>query len=84
MTFCFYLQNRQIQTGQTGGQWYSDTSPFSIPWPSVTHFLVHDADVSRNSVVVEEEKSETAQTVLNRHDDDLALGAQLSRIYGIG
>jgi hypothetical protein len=24
--FCFYLQN-----GQTGGQWYSGTSPFSIP-----------------------------------------------------
>jgi hypothetical protein len=30
--FCFYLQNRQIQTSQTGGQWYSDTSPFGIPW----------------------------------------------------
>ncbi len=30
--FCFYLQNRLIQTGQTGGQRYSDTSPFSIPW----------------------------------------------------
>ncbi len=29
--FCFYLQNRQIQTGQTGGQRYTDTSPFSIP-----------------------------------------------------
>jgi hypothetical protein len=26
------LQNRPIQTSQTGGQWYSDTSPFSIPW----------------------------------------------------
>jgi len=26
------LQNRQIQTGQTGGQLYSDTSLFSIPW----------------------------------------------------
>ncbi len=31
--FCFYLQNRLIQTSKTGGQWYSDTSPFSIPWP---------------------------------------------------
>jgi hypothetical protein len=30
--FCFYLQNRLIQTSQTGGQWYGDTSPFSIPW----------------------------------------------------
>jgi hypothetical protein len=29
---CFYLQNRLFQTSQTGGQWYSDTSPFSIPW----------------------------------------------------
>jgi hypothetical protein len=30
--FCFYLQNRLIQTSQTGGQGYSDTSPFSVPW----------------------------------------------------
>ncbi len=29
--FCFYLQNRRIQASQTGGQRYSDTSPFSIP-----------------------------------------------------
>ncbi len=29
--FCFRLQNRLIQTSQTGGQQYSDTSPFSIP-----------------------------------------------------
>jgi hypothetical protein len=33
--FCFYLQNRLIQTSQTGGQQYSDTSPFSIPWSKV-------------------------------------------------
>jgi hypothetical protein len=30
--FCFYLQNRLIQASQTGGQWYSDTSTFNIPW----------------------------------------------------
>jgi hypothetical protein len=30
--FCFYLQNILIQTSQKGVQWYSDTSPFSIPW----------------------------------------------------
>ncbi len=30
-SFCFYLQYRLIQTSQTGGQQYSDTSPFSIP-----------------------------------------------------
>jgi hypothetical protein len=33
--FCFYLQNRLTQTGQTGGQQYSDTSPFSIPWLNI-------------------------------------------------
>jgi hypothetical protein len=27
-----YFQNRLIQTSQTGGQQYSDTSPFIIPW----------------------------------------------------
>jgi hypothetical protein len=30
--FGFYFQNRLIQTSQTGGQQYNDTSPFSIPW----------------------------------------------------
>jgi hypothetical protein len=30
--FCFYLQNRLIQTSQTGGQQYSDTSLFNFPW----------------------------------------------------
>jgi hypothetical protein len=29
--FSFYLQSRVIQIGQTGGQWFSDTSPFIIP-----------------------------------------------------
>jgi hypothetical protein len=29
--FCFYLQNRLIQTSQIGGQWFNDTSPLSIP-----------------------------------------------------
>jgi hypothetical protein len=36
--FCFYLQNRLIQTSQAGGQRYSDTSPFSIPW--LEHLLL--------------------------------------------
>jgi len=35
---CFYLQNSLIQTSQTGGQWYSDTSPFSIPWLKARRF----------------------------------------------
>ncbi len=39
--FGFYLQNRLIQTSQTGGQWYRYTSPFSIPW---TRVEVTDSD----------------------------------------
>ncbi len=35
--FSFYLQNRLIQTSQTGGQWYIDTFLFSIP---LTHCLM--------------------------------------------
>ncbi len=31
LKLCFYLQNRLIQTGKTGGQRYTDTPPFSIP-----------------------------------------------------
>jgi hypothetical protein len=40
--FCFYLQNRLIQTSQTGDQQYNDTSPFSIPClnTSVKRFIV--------------------------------------------
>jgi hypothetical protein len=29
--FCFYLQNRLIQTSQTGGKRFSDTSPLVFP-----------------------------------------------------
>ncbi len=46
--FCFYLQNRLIQTSQTGGQWYSDTSPLVFPGDTYTicnfdpkHFFSH-------------------------------------------
>jgi hypothetical protein len=35
--FCFYLQNRLIQTSQTGGQWYTDTYTFSSI-PCFKHF----------------------------------------------
>jgi hypothetical protein len=37
--FCFYLQNRLIQTSKTGGQRYSDTSPFSIPCIYILGFM---------------------------------------------
>jgi hypothetical protein len=36
------LQNRLIQTCQTGGQWYSYTSPFSIPWYQVGRRLLDE------------------------------------------
>jgi len=38
-SFCFYLQNRLIQTSQTGGQWYSDTPPSVFPGGSLKHTL---------------------------------------------
>ncbi len=28
-----------MQTSQTGGQWYNDTSPFSNPWINYYQFL---------------------------------------------
>jgi hypothetical protein len=43
--FCFYLQNRPIQTSQTGGQGYSDTSPFSIPFFSPSNGQVKGQDM---------------------------------------
>ncbi len=43
-TDCFYLQNGLIQTCQTGGKWYSDTSPFSIPWLRVRILPVASAE----------------------------------------
>jgi hypothetical protein len=50
--FCFYLQNRLIQTCQTGGQQYSDTSPFSIPWqqhfPSLQSKLCYVGGTQKN------------------------------------
>jgi hypothetical protein len=54
--FCFYLQNRLIQTSQTGGQWYNDTSPFSIPWfylhPSLVGVLITKFKVIFQAVFV--------------------------------
>ncbi len=38
--FCFYLQNTLIQTSQTGGQPYSDTSPWVFPGMSISKFLL--------------------------------------------
>jgi hypothetical protein len=44
---CFDWQNRLIQTGQTGGEQYSDTYPFSIPWLSFCYpsYWVYSIDI---------------------------------------
>ncbi len=36
--FCFYLQNGLIETSQTGGQWYSDTSPSLLAYYEICQF----------------------------------------------
>jgi len=70
--FCFYLQSRLIQTGQTGGQQYSDTTPFSVPWLS----SIHTCDVAgenrksqepflSDSVVMRQQK---IRFIYRRHD----------------
>ncbi len=33
--FCLYLQNRLMQTSQTGGQQYNDTSPLVLPGTTI-------------------------------------------------
>jgi len=43
--FCFYLQNSLIQSSQTGGQWYNDISPFSIPWLNICVVIKSNLDV---------------------------------------
>jgi len=48
--FCFYLQNRLIQTSQTGGQRYSDIFPFSIPWLRVEKILKLVFSIFRNEL----------------------------------
>jgi hypothetical protein len=53
------LQNRLIQTSQTGGQWYSDTSPFSIPWTDTPAFFsgFKDEEKSFITLTAEEQRS---------------------------
>jgi hypothetical protein len=43
--FCFYLQNGLIRTSQTGGQRYSDTSPFSILWIKLSKIFLSNNDL---------------------------------------
>jgi hypothetical protein len=44
--FCFYLQNRLIQTSQTGDQWYGDSPPLVFPGSSLTALLVIESFIT--------------------------------------
>jgi hypothetical protein len=57
--FCFYLQNRLIQTSQTGGQRYSDTSSFSIPYSDSFPVLLRIRRVSKSRVYIDEGSATT-------------------------
>jgi hypothetical protein len=58
--FCFYLQHGLIQTSQTGGQQYNDTSHFSIPWPNNTiETLLSNLE--------EEEEEDKVQKIIFQH-----------------
>jgi hypothetical protein len=48
--FGFYLQNILIQNSQTGGQQYSDTSPYSIPWINALADFAHPPVMKRRSL----------------------------------
>ena len=51
--FCFYLQNRQIQTTQTGGQRYSDTSPLVFPALWHQNFIKGFLEIARISILTD-------------------------------
>jgi hypothetical protein len=51
--FCIHFQNRLFETSQTGGQWYSDTSPFSIPWFSCQQENIFNACALSNYLLSE-------------------------------
>jgi hypothetical protein len=67
--FCFYLQNRLIQTSQTGGQWYSDTSPFSIPCAQHSLQCTMDIIYGKMPVDVQTQKLLLRTANLTHHRD---------------
>ncbi len=70
--FCFYLANKLIQTSQTGGQQYSDTSPFSIPWLSTADLL----ELTSLDQLILKPKNLTEQATLMRRSTVLSLPLQ--------
>jgi hypothetical protein len=51
--FCFYLQNSQIQTTQTGGHRYSDTSPLVFPALWYGNFIKGFLEIARISIMTD-------------------------------
>ncbi len=49
--FVFYLKNTQIQTSQTGGQRYSDPSPFSITCTNTLAYLATASVTEKKSFI---------------------------------
>jgi hypothetical protein len=49
--FCFYFQNRLIQTSQTGVQWYSDTSPLVFLGTGLVYFIAGEVTQPHISIV---------------------------------
>jgi hypothetical protein len=79
MIICFYLQNRQIQTSQTGGQGYSDTSPFNIP--CFGSFCLLDSDREKQSCITLTPVVEQVQLPLQRLRQDLRRHVQPVRSH---
>ncbi len=89
----FYLQNRLIKTSQTGGQLYSDTSPFSQLYSDTSPFSQLYSDTSPFCVPCINSPAFSPYTELRRsktflqywhHEDDNALVGVLRRNLGVG
>jgi hypothetical protein len=72
--FCFYLQNRLIKTSPTGSQWYSDTSPFSIPWIRLRHNFLCTCWPNPNSI--SDYRSEDTDEIVATEGSDAILATE--------
>ncbi len=64
-----YLQNRLIQTSQTGGQQYSDTSPFSSPWTDDKRVFWPHHQLSHDLIPVVYHDYELLASIVNKKGD---------------
>jgi len=62
--FSFYLQNRLIQTSQTVGQWYSDTSPFSIPCTNTLAYYGLERLITKKNIYSIDQRLRTIRVIL--------------------